>query len=186
MTQRKKILKTIEESMERINTIDNNIIGECIGVSHALDDLRKSLDKIEICLDKRTYSEASSLGYSDVASAFIFLQRTLGGLQQADLQKEELVSEIAHKSGVGVYEEVAPFVDDVLVSSKERSEEEQREKEIAKEKRKDRECSDDKFSEVEIEIEPDVLKWFQEHFEDWQAAMNAVLVLACEREKAKE
>lgn len=186
MTQRKKILQTIEDSMERINTIDNNIIGECIGVSHALDDLRKSLDKIEICLDKRTYSEASSLGYSDVASAFIFLQRTLGGLQQADLQKGELVSEIARKSGVGVYEEVAPFVDDVLVSSKELSEEEKIENKHAVEKRTDRECGYEKVIEVEIESEADVLKWFQEHFENWQAAMNAVLVLHCEREKMEE
>jgi len=184
MTNRDSILKTIEDSMENITTIDNNIIGECIGVSHALDDLRKALDKIDVCLEKRTYSEAASLGYSDVASAFIFLQRTLGGLQQADLQKGELVSEIAHKSGVGVYEEVAPFVDDILVSSKELSEEEKLENTNAKEKGTERECRDDKFIEVEIEIDAAVLKWFQEHFKDWQVAMNAVLVLHCEREKA--
>jgi len=52
------------------------------------------------------------------------LQRTLGGLQQAQYEKERLVSDIALQSGVGVYEEVAPFVDDVLVSSKELSDEE--------------------------------------------------------------
>ena len=52
-----------------------------------------------------------------MASAFIFLQRTLGGSQHAESQKEELVSEIARKSGVGVSEEVAPFIDDILVSS---------------------------------------------------------------------
>jgi len=51
----------------------------------------------------------------------------LGGLEQVDLQKEELVSEIALKSGVGVYEEVAPFLDDVLVPSKECLEEEKAE-----------------------------------------------------------
>ena len=185
MTNRDSILKTIEDSMDTIKTIDDNIIGECMGVSHALADLRKALDKVDLCLKKRTFEEAASLGYSDVASAFIFLQRTLGGLQQAALQKEELVSEIAYKSGVGVYEEVAPFVDEILVSSKELSEEEKLENKNAREKGTERECRDDKFIEVEIEIETAVLKWFQEHFEDWQEAMNAVLMLHCEKEKAR-
>ncbi len=110
--------------MEELKTVDENIIGECIGVSHALGDLRKALDEVDVCLDKRKYSEASRLGYGKVSSAFIFLQRTLGGLQHAYGQKEKLVSEIALESGVGVYEKVEPFVDDILDSSKELSEEE--------------------------------------------------------------
>lgn len=124
MINRDKILKAIENSKARIEAVDQGIIGETIGVSQALDDLRKSLDDIKACLNKRTFSEASSIGYKDVATAFVFLQRTLGGLQQAQYEKERLVSDIALQSGVGVYEEVAPFVDDVLVSSKELSDEE--------------------------------------------------------------
>ena len=134
MTNRDKILRAIENSKARIEAVDQGIIGETIGVAQALDDLRKSLDDIETCLDKRAFSEASSIGYKEVATAFVFLQRTLGGLQQAQYEKEQLVSDIAVQSGVGVYEEVAPFVDDVLASSKALSAEEKaRNKEKARE-----------------------------------------------------
>ncbi len=121
MTDNNKILKAIDNAMEKIKTVDNNIIGETIGVSQALDELRKSIDEIEACMGKRTYTEASSLGYRDVSSAFIFLQRALGGLQHACNQKESLISEIAVQSGASAYEEVEPFVNNVLVSSKVRS-----------------------------------------------------------------
>ncbi len=181
MTDRENILTTIEDSMERINTVDNHFIEECIGVSQAWGDLRQSLDKIDVCLKKRMFEKAASLGYSDVPSAFVFLQRTLGRLQDAANQKEELVSDIALKSGVRVYEEVAPFVDDALVSSKERSEGEK----TANKKTIEQEYKDEQFIEVQIEIEVATLKWFQEHFENWQAAMNAVLVLHCQREKTE-
>lgn len=134
-----KIKKSIEASMAEIQVVDDGIIGETIGVAQALDHLRKALDKVDECLDKRQYEKASGLGYSDVASEFIFLQRTLGGLQHAYHQKQKLVSEIALKSGVGVYEEVEPFVDAVLVSSKELSEEEKKKnKEIARKFLEDR------------------------------------------------
>ena len=130
MNDKDKILKTIEDSMEAVKTVDDNIIGECIGVSQALGELKKSLNEVEVCLDKREFLKASSLGYNDVASAFIFLQRTLGGLQHADNQKSQLVSEVAIKSGVGAYEKVEPFIDDVLVSSKVLSEEEKQKIEL--------------------------------------------------------
>jgi hypothetical protein len=138
MTNRDKILGAIENSKARIEAVDNGIVGETIGVSQALSDLRKSLDDIEACLDQRAFSEASSIGYNDVATAFVFLQRTLGGLQQAQYEKEQLASDIALQSGVGVYEEVAPFVDDVLASSKAVSAEEKarnKEYRISSEKR---------------------------------------------------
>lgn len=186
MTHRDEILKTVENSMDRIKAIDENIIGECAGVSHALDDLRKSLDKIALCLAERTYPEAGSLGYSDVASAFIFLQRTLGGLQHAYNQKEQLVAEIALQSGVGVYEEVAPFVDDLLVSSQKLSEAEKQENKNAAEAMLAGKCRYERLIEVAVEIDADTLKWFQENFDNWQAAMNAVLVLHCERQKADD
>ncbi len=124
MTNKDKIKKAIEESIEEITTVDDDIMGATVGVAQALDHLKKALNKVSLCLDKRQYEKASSLGYSDVASEFIFLQRTLGGLQSAYNQKQSLVSEIALKSGVGIYEEVEPFVDEVLTSSKVLSKEE--------------------------------------------------------------
>lgn len=116
MTNENKIKNTVEQSMEEIETIDNDIIMDVVGVAQAIDHLREALNKVEICLDKRQFEKASSLGYSDISSEFIFLQRTLGGLQHSYGQKQSLVSEIALKSGVGVYEEVEPFIDKKMKS----------------------------------------------------------------------
>ena len=72
MTNKDKIKKAIEESMEEIKTVDDNIMGETIGVAQALDHLKQALEKVSTCLDKRQYEAASNLGYSDVSSEFIF------------------------------------------------------------------------------------------------------------------
>jgi len=117
----KNIESAIAEMSDEIKAVDNDLIMDVAGVAQALDLLRKALDKVDKCLENREFEKASSLGYSDVSSEFIFLQRTLGGLQDSYGQKQSLVSEIALKSGVGVYEEVEPFVDAVLDSSKIRS-----------------------------------------------------------------
>jgi hypothetical protein len=45
--------------------------------------LRKALGELSASLDRREFEKASAIGYGAVASEFIFLQRTLGGLQGA-------------------------------------------------------------------------------------------------------
>ena len=112
------IQQAIEESMDDIKARDDALMMEVVGVTQAIDHLRKALDQVEACLDTRDFFKASSLGYNDVATEFIFLQRTLGALQYQADAKSELVTDIAVRSGVGVYEEVAPFVDDVMQSTK--------------------------------------------------------------------
>lgn len=71
----------ISTMTDRIEDVDESIVAEVIGVSQAIGQLRKALDKLDNLLDKRKFSEACQLGYDDIASEFIFLQRTLGGLQ---------------------------------------------------------------------------------------------------------
>ncbi len=108
----------IEESRGDISDLDDSLMMEVVGVKEAVDCLRKSLDQLEVRLDERSFEKASALGYQDIGSNFIFLQRTLGGLQQQVNKKSALISDIAARSGVGVYETVAPFVDALLQSSK--------------------------------------------------------------------
>jgi len=112
------IQKAIENAKDKINNVDMSIVGQSIGISQAIDELRCGLDKIDECLHQREYEEASNIGYREIASSFVFLQRTLGGIQDVMGDKDKLVTEIAIKSGVGVYEEVAPFVDAALDSMK--------------------------------------------------------------------
>ena len=70
-----------------LEAIDNTVIGEVVGVSQSIGDLRKALDVLEGLLGERQFEKAAALGYQDIASAFIFLQRTLGGLQSADFNR---------------------------------------------------------------------------------------------------
>ena len=118
MNEEQQIKQVIEDSMEEIKAIDEELFMEMAGVAHAMAELRKALDKLDHCLYQRKFHDAANLGYRDISSEFIFLQRTLGGLSSTAYRKESLISEIAVRSGVGVYEKVAPFVDTVMDSSK--------------------------------------------------------------------
>ena len=111
------IQNAIDESLEEIRELDEALMMEVVGVAEAIDRLRGALDQLNACLDEREFERASDLGYRNIASNFIFLQRTLCGLQQQALKKSRIISDIALRSGVGVYEQVAPFVEEILQSS---------------------------------------------------------------------
>jgi len=93
-----------------LEAIDDTVMCEVAGVAQAADDLRKSLDVLNGLLDQREFEKAAALGYRDIASAFIFLQRTLGGLLSADLSRHEFTSTIAQALNC-TFEEAEPYVD---------------------------------------------------------------------------
>lgn len=107
----------ISEMQEEIKSVDDALIMDVAGVAQALAQMRKALDKLDECLDQRQFIKASQLGYSDVASEFIFLQRVLGSLQDSEHQKEKLVQDLALKMKIS-YEEAFPFIDKQMDSSK--------------------------------------------------------------------
>lgn len=97
--------------------MDDEFFAEVVGVAQAIDALRKALSKLSSALDARQYEKASALGYEEVASEFVFLQRTLGGLQGACLHKEGLVQDLAFVLRCP-YEDVLPKVDALLASAR--------------------------------------------------------------------
>lgn len=107
----------ISDMSEDIQTVDDQLIMDVVGVAQALEQLRKALDKIEECLHQRQFSEASQLGYRDVSSEFVFLQRVLGALQNTQYQKEKLVQDVSLKANIS-YEKALPFLDKRMDSSK--------------------------------------------------------------------
>jgi len=109
----KKIKEAVVASMDAIKEVDEQLMADVVGVAHSLSDLRKALDKVDECLNTREFEKAASLGYADVSSGFIFLQRTLGALTSAEHSKESLISDIALKSGSN-YEEVEPYINEKL------------------------------------------------------------------------
>ena len=80
-----------------LEAIDDTIMCEVAGVAQAIGDMRKALDTLDGLLSERRFEKAAALGYGEVASAFVFLQRTLGGLQSADLDRESFTSSIAEQ-----------------------------------------------------------------------------------------
>ncbi len=112
----------VVQKKNEIKDIDEDFYGDLIGVAQAIGQLKEALEKVEGCIDRREFEKASSLGYSDVSSEFIFLQRCLGGLNNTVVQKQKLIQDIGlelckelnHIS----YEEIEPFVEQEIESLK--------------------------------------------------------------------
>ncbi|GEM_PF-2537562 len=118
----KCIENCVAQKRNEINNIDEAFFGNVIGVAQAIEQLKDALDKIDVSLDQREFEKASSLGYSEVASEFIFLQRCLGGLHDTVNQKEKLTQdiclELCNELENVRNEEVAPIVEQKIESLK--------------------------------------------------------------------
>ena len=116
------IERSVSKRKAEISKINDSFFGEVIGVSQAIGELKESLESISKCLDERQFEKASQLGYTEVASAFIFLQRALGGLNDTNGRKQELIQDIGLEVGKNHkdihYEEIAPFVESGMESLK--------------------------------------------------------------------
>jgi hypothetical protein len=102
---------------KELAALDDEFFAEVVGVAQAIDALRKALSELSSAIDARQYEQASALGYEAVASEFVFLQRTLGGLQGACLKKEGLVQRLAFALRCP-YEDVLPKVEALLASAR--------------------------------------------------------------------
>jgi hypothetical protein len=113
----RKAERLVAARRKELAALDDEFFAEVVGVAQAIDALRKALSKLSSALDARQYEKASELGYEAVASEFIFLQRTLGGLQGACLHKEGLVQRLAFELRCP-YEDILPKVNARLASSR--------------------------------------------------------------------
>ena len=103
-----------------IAKLDDALILDVAGVAQAADEMRQALNALDKLLDKRTFERAAQLGYRDIASAFVFLQRTLGALQGSEHDRSGLVSEVAAEMGCA-WEEAEPYVTARMASLRPRS-----------------------------------------------------------------
>ncbi|KQB95082.1 hypothetical protein AL073_18175 [Loktanella sp. 1ANDIMAR09] len=101
--------RVLDARTGELETVDQAVMDEVVGVAQAVGDLRKALDALDVQLDARQFEKAAALGYQDIASAFIFLQRTLGGLQSAELNRHAFISSIAEELQCA-HEDAEPFV----------------------------------------------------------------------------
>jgi hypothetical protein len=116
------IKNSVAQKKDQIKAIDEAFFGDVIGVAQALGQLKEALVKVDSCLDRREFEKASSLGYSDVSSEFIFLQRCLGGLNDTVGKKQKLIQDISlelcNELDNVRNEEVMPIVEQEIESLK--------------------------------------------------------------------
>ena len=156
----------IEKHKLQIEEIDQSTMHS--GVFQALYQLRKALNHVEKSLNERDYEKASSLGYGEVASEFIFLQRTLGGLQGCVHDKEKLIQDIACHTR-SAYEDVASHVDQQMASLKPIKKSEMVDISIGEKSiQKLNELHENRGTKVEHIIEHIVSKALKENLSVWQ------------------
>lgn len=117
-----KIAEIVNSKLDDIKALDEALIIEVSGVAIAIDKLRSAVSLVEAHLNDRLFEQASQVGYQEVSQEFVFLQRTLAGLQSATHKKEALISDITLAASVALnisvaYEDVQPYVDQVMHSS---------------------------------------------------------------------
>jgi hypothetical protein len=78
------IVSILDGRAAELEDIADNLAVEAAGVSMALKELRKSLEEIAEHLTKREFEKASEAGYGELARNFVYVQRTLAGLQTAE------------------------------------------------------------------------------------------------------
>lgn len=105
-----KIKAIVDRKKGDIKKIIDECLGAVVGSAQAVDGLRKALDKVEQCINRHEFDKASALGYRDVSSEFIFLQRVLGSINDIGTARHKLIQDIAIEVGGVAYEDVEPFV----------------------------------------------------------------------------
>ncbi|MEM7782153.1 MAG: hypothetical protein AAF939_13190 [Planctomycetota bacterium] len=104
-----RLRKIIESFAESLDEVQLQLVIQSAGVAQAIDALRKALDKTERCLRGGKYEEVANLGYRDVSSEFIFLQRTMGAINEDAMQRSSVISDICREAKLA-YEVVEPHV----------------------------------------------------------------------------
>lgn len=90
-----RVLEVREQMAERFDDAYHAMSVAMAGVAQASDHLRTAIDAVASSMDRNDCEGAAALGYADVSSAYIFLQRTLGDLQSTGHVRSNLIVEIA-------------------------------------------------------------------------------------------
>ncbi|KZX91686.1 MULTISPECIES: hypothetical protein [unclassified Sulfitobacter] len=57
--------RVLDARTGELETVDQAMMGEVVGVAQAVGDLRKALDELDGQLDARRFEKAAALGYQD-------------------------------------------------------------------------------------------------------------------------
>lgn len=160
--RKQRIEQAVALKGDEIVAIDEAFFGDVIGIAQASGQLREALDKLDQLINQREYDKAADLGYTDIASEFIFLQRCLGALNDTSQSVNALVSDTILQIGTALedlsYEEVAPFIEEKMQSLQ------------------PREPLPVENVDFQLELNADVVKWFRAQGGDHKAHMAKLIM----------
>lgn len=87
----------VDIAKARLKGLEPDFAVEGGAAFQAIDELYNKLEEVKAAIMADDYRKASSLGYNEVSSAYIFLQRMLGSLITLDMKKDSIVSELAYE-----------------------------------------------------------------------------------------
>ena len=108
----------ISDMSNRIESVNENLLLSGAAVRQAISSFKDTLEQLESLIDKDDISGAAKLGYETISSDYVFLQRLLGSAQEADLEKVQIIQDLASQS-TGVYEEAASHIEKIIKSLRE-------------------------------------------------------------------
>jgi hypothetical protein len=105
-----KEIQLSEEQVRALREVYDGLVGDTIGVYQSIGNLTRELTKLKAHLKAGEYMEASHLGYTQISTEFIFLQRCLAGVQSGSLAKDKVTQEVAYEQQKA-FEDVEPLVE---------------------------------------------------------------------------
>jgi hypothetical protein len=86
-----------------------SVLIQAVPVLQCADALKKSIDEIVDSIKLDQFEQAADLGYQDLCSNFVWIQRTLGAVHDAAMQCSAAIAEVAGDTGLS-HEQVKPLV----------------------------------------------------------------------------
>jgi hypothetical protein len=120
------IKASIERRATELEESYMNVLIQAGPVYQCADAMKKSIDDILETIQADQFEKAASLGYRDFAANFIWMQRSLGGMNDAAMKCSEVVSLVALDCHMA-FEQVYPLVKEFFARSRRPKEDSQTE-----------------------------------------------------------
>ena len=108
-TQVNSIKSSINQRAKELDDAFTNVLIHSAPVLQSADLLKKAIDEIVGSIESDQFEHAADLGYEDLSSNFIWMQRALGSLKDAAMQCSEAIAQVAGDCGLA-HEQVKPLV----------------------------------------------------------------------------
>ncbi len=113
-----RIKSSIEKRAKELADAHMDLLIQAGPVLQSADFLKNAIDEIVACVHGDQFELAADLGYKELSSHFIWLQRTLGSLKEAALHCSDAIAEVAGDCGLA-HEQVKPLVVEYFQSLRE-------------------------------------------------------------------